>query len=97
MRIPSNVPVPVIKMDIKTRDAPDTDFAGYRMSSRISDRILGLTTIFFGKISNKFMKTALTIIDFCKHKIEHDLVTILIFAQIFFLALFEEKRNKLLD
>jgi hypothetical protein len=38
--------------------------AGYRISGRISDRILGLITIFFGKISNKFMKTALPITDF---------------------------------
>jgi hypothetical protein len=40
-----------------------------RSGYRISGRIVGLTTIFFGKMSNtgKFMKNALTIINFCKH------------------------------
>jgi hypothetical protein len=48
----------------------------------------------FGKITNKFVKT---IIDFCKHQTKQDLVTQLIFMQIVFLALFEEKLYKLLD
>jgi hypothetical protein len=88
---------------ILDRDAPDSVFAGYRIrypvraGYQIYGRILGLTTVFFGKISNKFMKTALPITDFCKHKIKHDLVTMWIFMQIFFLALYEEKLNKLLD
>jgi hypothetical protein len=66
-----------------TRDAPDTVFAGYpanpKAGYRISGRISGkgripdirpntwLDNYIFGKISNKFIKTALTIIDFCKH------------------------------
>jgi hypothetical protein len=34
-----------------------------------------LDNYIFGKISNKFMKTALTVtIDFCKHQIKHDIV-----------------------
>jgi hypothetical protein len=52
--------------DIRVIQKPDTGHpirAGYR----VSGRILGLTTIFYVKISNKFVKTALKIIDFCKH------------------------------
>jgi hypothetical protein len=47
--------------------------AGYRISgdSRIPDTgirpDIWLENYIFGKISNKFMKTALTTIDFCKH------------------------------
>jgi hypothetical protein len=64
----------------KIRDAPDTVIAGYPANQKagypanqkagyqISGRILGLTTTYiFGKISNKCIKTALTIIDVCKH------------------------------
>jgi hypothetical protein len=52
---------------INSRDAPDTVFAGYpanpkagypvRAGYRISGRILGLTTIFYGKKSNKFINS----------------------------------------
>jgi hypothetical protein len=50
-----------------------------------------LDKYFFSKISNKFVKTAWTIIDFfCKHSTKHDLVTKLIFVHIFFISLFEE-------
>jgi hypothetical protein len=57
----------------KTRDAPDTVFAGYPANQKAGYRISGkgrislaTTGYNFGKISNKFMKTALTI---CKHYI----------------------------
>jgi hypothetical protein len=58
-----------------SRNAPDSVFAGlanpkarYRISSRISGRILALAAIFFVKYRiNVFKKTALTIIGFCKH------------------------------
>jgi hypothetical protein len=83
------------------RDAPDTIFAGYPAKSKAAYRIYGTgkgripntgyPAGYFGKISNKFMKTVLTILDFCSHKIKHDLVTKLMFVQIFFLGLFEEK------
>jgi hypothetical protein len=43
---------------------------------------------------NLFKKTALTIIDFCKHETKHGLVTKLIFSN-FFLALFEEKNTSI--
>jgi hypothetical protein len=62
-----------------TRDAPDTVFAGYPANQKAGYRISGkdripdirpdtwLDNYIFGKISNKCMKTALPIIDFCKH------------------------------
>jgi hypothetical protein len=59
-----------------SRDAPDTDFAGYpagqisanpKAGYRISGKGLILDNYIFGKISNKFIKTALTITIFCKH------------------------------
>jgi hypothetical protein len=59
--------------DIRLIQKPDTGYpAGYpvRAGYRISGRIIGLTTTvgyIFGKISNKFIKTALTILDFCKY------------------------------
>jgi hypothetical protein len=57
--------------DIRPAGYPANPKAGYpvRAGYRISGRILGLTTIrIFGKISNKFIKTGLTItIDFWKH------------------------------
>jgi hypothetical protein len=60
----------------KTRDAPDTVFAGYpanpKAGYRISGRIPDIRPdtwldnyLYFW--SNKFIKTALTIISFCKH------------------------------
>jgi hypothetical protein len=52
--------------DIRFIQKPDTGYpvrAGYR----ISGRILGLTTIFLVKYTKKLIKTALTIIAFCKH------------------------------
>jgi hypothetical protein len=48
--------------------------AGYRLDNYI-----------FDKISNRFIKTAFTIIDFCKHLTTHDIVTELIFLKKFFL------------
>jgi hypothetical protein len=93
-----------IPIYMKTRDAPDTDFARYpakpKAGYRISGRISGKGRIpdirpetwfdkyIFGKISNKFVKT---IIDYCKHQMKHDLETKLTFVQIFFLALFVYK------
>jgi hypothetical protein len=80
--------------------------AGYRISGRISGKgqipdirpdIPPDTWVdkhILGKISNKFVKT---IIAFCKHQMKYDLETKLIFVQIFFLALFEEKLYKLFD
>jgi hypothetical protein len=55
--------------------------------------------MYLDNISNKCIRTAVTItgIDFCKQKPKHDLSTILMFGGIFFIALFEEKVNKLLD
>jgi hypothetical protein len=55
--------------DIRPAGYPANPKAGYQISGkgRISGQILGLKTIFFGKISNKFMKIDLTIIDFFKH------------------------------
>jgi hypothetical protein len=51
------------------RDAPDTVFAGYPANpkSRIPDirPDTWLYNYIFGPVSNKFIKTALTIIDFC--------------------------------
>jgi hypothetical protein len=53
---------------INIRDAPDTIFAGYRISGK--GRILDvrpdtwLDNNIFGKTSNKCIKTALSIIDF---------------------------------
>jgi hypothetical protein len=58
------------------RDAPDTVFAGYpacRISGSSKSRIpdirpdTWLDNYIFDKISSKVMKTALQIIDFCKH------------------------------
>jgi hypothetical protein len=57
---------------VATRDAPDTVFAGYRISGkgRIPDirPDTWLDNSIFGQISNKFINTALTVtgIDFCK-------------------------------
>jgi hypothetical protein len=89
--------------DIQLIRKPETGYpvrAGNRISGkgRIPDirPDTWLDNYIFGKISNKFMKTALPIIDFCKHCIKNDLVTMCIFMQILFLALFEEKLNKLL-
>jgi hypothetical protein len=62
------------------RDAPDTVLgypanpeAGYRISGKGRIPDIRPDTWFdnyrhiFGKISNEFIKTALTVIDFCKH------------------------------
>jgi hypothetical protein len=72
------------------RDAPDIVFAGYpanpkagypanpKAGYRISGkgRISGrLDNYIFGQISNKFIKTTLAIIGFCKHSTTHDLLT----------------------
>jgi hypothetical protein len=67
-------------MYVINRDAPDTVFAGYPAANpKAGYRISGkgripdirpdtwLHNYIFGPISNKFVKTALTIIDFCKH------------------------------
>jgi hypothetical protein len=51
----------------------------------------------FCKISNKIIKTDLTITGFCKPYTKNDLVAKLIFVHIFFPAFFEEKLGKLLD
>jgi hypothetical protein len=77
--------------DIRLNQKPETGYpvrVGYRIPGTWFNKYI------FGKISNKLVKT---IIDFCKHQTKHDLVTTLIFVQIFFLALFEEKLYKLLD
>jgi hypothetical protein len=50
---------------ISFKDAPDTVFAGYPANPKAGYRILDNNI--FGKISNKFIKTASTIIHFCKH------------------------------
>jgi hypothetical protein len=78
---------------VKSRDAPDSVFAGYpasRISGQPDIRLIQkpdtpdirpdtwLNNYTFGKISNKFIKTALTILDLCKHAKKHDLVTKLI-------------------
>jgi hypothetical protein len=62
------------------------------------------TTYIFGKISNTnkfiFKKTAITIIDVCKHLTKHDLVPVPVtklILEFFFQALFEEKLNKLME
>jgi hypothetical protein len=55
-----------------------------------------LDNYIFDKISNNFIKTDLTIIEFCKDEAKYDLLTKLIFVEHFFLAIFEEKLNKLL-
>jgi hypothetical protein len=47
---------------------PANQKSGYRISSLI----LGLTTLFLVKKSNKYMKTGLTTIDFCKHQIKYE-------------------------
>jgi hypothetical protein len=64
---------------VMVRDAPDTVFAGYPANPKAGYRISGkglipdiwtdtwLDNYIFGKILNKFMKSALTAIDFCKH------------------------------
>jgi hypothetical protein len=61
------------------RDAPDTAFAGHP-AGRIPDirPDTWLDNYIFGKISNEFMKTAVTIIDFCKRQIKHDLPVVTI-------------------
>jgi hypothetical protein len=52
---------------VLNRDALDTGFPGYRISG--NGRILGLTTtsIFLVKYQISLYKTALKIINFCKH------------------------------
>jgi hypothetical protein len=79
---------------------PDIRLAGYPANPKSGYRISGkgripvpdirpdtwLDNYMSGKISNKFIKTALIFIDFCKHETKHDLVTKLIFVDIFFLA-----------
>jgi hypothetical protein len=92
----------LILPDIRPAGYPAEPKAGYRISGRISvkGRIPDIRpdtwfdNYIFGEILNKFVKT---IIDFCKHQMKQDLVTKLIFMQIFFLALFEEKLYILLD
>jgi hypothetical protein len=66
-------------LDIRPTGYPANPKAGYRISGRKSGkgripdirpdirRILGFKSYIVGKISNKFIKPALTIIDFCKH------------------------------
>jgi hypothetical protein len=76
------------------RDAPDTVFAGYP-AGRISAGYLAWH-LCFSKISTKFIKTALKIIDFCKHKTKHDLVNKLIFVQIFFICLIWRKTKEII-
>jgi hypothetical protein len=88
------------------RDAPNTVVAGYpanpKAGYRISGRIIGLTCtgIFLVKYQINLYK-AITIIDFCKPYTKHDLVPVTTVdnfsAKFFFLALVEEKLNKLLD
>jgi hypothetical protein len=81
--------------DIRPARYPANPKSGYRISGkgRIPDirPDTWLNNYTFGKISNKFIKTALTILFLCKHATKHDLVTKLIFVLIFFLALIEEK------
>jgi hypothetical protein len=61
--------------DIRLIQKPDTGYpvrAGYRISGRILD--LTTTGIFLVKYQVNFLKTASTIIDYCKHLTKHDLV-----------------------
>jgi hypothetical protein len=63
----------------KFRDAPDTVFAGYPANTKAGYRISGkggipdirpdtwLDNYIFGQVSSKVIKSALKIIDFCKH------------------------------
>jgi hypothetical protein len=76
----------LILPDIRPAGYPANPKAGYRISGKGRIPDIRPDTWFdkyiFGKISNKFVKT---IIDFCKQQTKHDLVTKLIFLQIFFL------------
>jgi hypothetical protein len=88
--------VPVHRLEI--RDAPDIVFSGYPDNPKSGYRIpvsskgripdirleTWLDNYTFSQIPNKFIKTALTIIDF------HDLVTKIIFVHIFFLPYLKE-------
>jgi hypothetical protein len=74
--------------DIRLIQKPDTGYpirVGYpvRVGYRISGQIFVLTTIFLVKYKINFFPEALTIKVFSKHKTEPDLVTKLIFEQIF--------------
>jgi hypothetical protein len=88
----------LILPDIRPAGYPAKPKAGYRISGKGRIPDIRPDTWFdnyiFVKISNKFVKT---IIVFCNHQTKQDQVTKLIFMQIFFLALFEEKLYKLLD
>jgi hypothetical protein len=52
--------------DIRQIQEPDTGYP-VRARHRISGQILDWTKYIFGKLSNIFFLTALTIIEFCKH------------------------------
>jgi hypothetical protein len=64
--------IPILFLpDIRPARYPTNPKAGYRISDRgrIADirPDTWLDNFIFGKILNKFIKTALTIIDFCEH------------------------------
>jgi hypothetical protein len=66
-------------MHVTDRDAPDSVFAGYPANSKAGYRIsvkgripdirpdTWFDNYIFGKISNKCLRTAFTILDFCKY------------------------------
>jgi hypothetical protein len=80
--------------DIWPAGYPADPKAGYRISGKGQIPDIRPDNLFDNYI---FGKTGLAILDFCKHQTKHNLGTKYISVQIFCLALFEEKLNKLLD